>query len=74
MNNLSETIAFLDVQVNHITKDVGHIINGAFKKRFKDTAFFINANSKEEKKVSPTPSWFFYTLKSKLLKTLNSKL
>ena len=37
------------------------------KKRFKDTAFFINANSKKEKKVSPTRSWFFYTLKSKLL-------
>ena len=55
----SETIALLDVQVNHITKDVGHIKNGAFKKRFKDTVFFINTNSKEEKKVSPTHSWVF---------------
>ena len=27
----------------------GILINGAFKKRFKDTAFFINANSKKEK-------------------------
>lgn len=28
----------------------GILINGAFKKRFKDTDFFTNANSKEEKK------------------------
>ena len=44
MNMPSETIALLDVQVNHITKDVGHIKNGAFKKRFKDKDFFDIAN------------------------------
>ena len=36
---------------------LGILINGAFKKRFKDTDFFTNANSKEEKKTaSPTLS------------------
>ena len=28
----SETVSFLDVQVNHITKDVGHINNKVLSK------------------------------------------
>lgn len=32
MNMSSETVAFLDVQVNHITKDVRHIIIRCFQK------------------------------------------
>ena len=40
---VSEPIAFLDVQVNHITKDVGHINNKVFQKTLKDSVFFAIA-------------------------------
>ena len=43
MNVLLETVAFLDVQVNHITKDVGHINNKVFQKTLKDSVFFAIA-------------------------------
>jgi hypothetical protein len=32
ISHLKKPVAFLDVQVNHITKDVGHINNKVFQK------------------------------------------
>ena len=39
LRDFSETVAFLDVEVYHITKDVTHINNRCFKKRFKGRDF-----------------------------------
>lgn len=39
-----ETVAFLDVEVNHIIKYVGHIIR-CFKKRFKGSDFFLTSSN-----------------------------
>lgn len=43
LKECSETVAFLDVQVNHITKNVGHINNKVFQKSLKDSGFGRNS-------------------------------
>ena len=49
LKECSETVAFLDVQVNHITKNVGHINNKVFQKSLKDSDFFGNVIRFSEK-------------------------
>ena len=40
-NILSETVAFLDVQIYHITKDVGHINNKVLSKTVQRYGVFL---------------------------------
>lgn len=52
--SFSETVAFLDVQVNHITKDVAHINNKVLSKNGSKVVFFYEIQVEKPEKNTNT--------------------